>query len=78
MSIVRKPERKHEERAAAFIESAGKKQEDGQARGRTAPVMIRFDRTLLAEVDEAARKRGVSRSAWVQYTLSRALEAGEG
>jgi hypothetical protein len=40
--------------------------------------MIRFDRALLAKVDQAARKRGVSRSAWVQYTISRALEAGEG
>ena len=39
--------------------------------------MIRFDRALLAKVDEAAKRRGISRSAWVQYTLSRTLEEDE-
>jgi len=36
--------------------------------------MVRFDAALLAKVDRAAKKRGVSRSAWIQYTLSEALE----
>jgi hypothetical protein len=29
---------------------------------------------LLKKMDTAAKKRGVSRSAWIQYTLSEALE----
>ncbi len=45
---------------------------------KRAPVMIRFDTDLLRRVDQAAKSRGVSRSAWVQYTRSRALENGEG
>ena len=36
--------------------------------------MIRFDRDLLAKVDAEARRRGISRSAWVQYTLSHVLD----
>jgi metal-responsive CopG/Arc/MetJ family transcriptional regulator len=39
--------------------------------------MIRFDRTLLARVDRAAKRRGISRSAWIQYTVSRALDEEE-
>lgn len=46
--------------------------------GNKKPVMIRFDTALLKRVDVAAKKRGVSRSAWVQFMLSTALDAGEG
>ena len=42
--------------------------------GRRQPAMIRFDRALLARIDRAAKHRGVSRSAWIQYTLSKALD----
>jgi predicted HicB family RNase H-like nuclease len=39
--------------------------------------MVRFDAKLLARVDAAAERRGISRSAWIQYTLSRALDDEE-
>lgn len=42
------------------------------------PVMIRFDTTLLRQIDAAAKKLHLSRSAWIQSTLSRVLESGEG
>ena len=42
------------------------------------PIMIRFDPTLLDKVDEASRRRGVSRSSWIQYVISRAIDHGEG
>lgn len=58
--------------ATPAIEAAA---EDGP---RKAPVMLRFDRVLLAKVDSAAKRRGISRSAWIQFTVSRALDAGEG
>ena len=48
------------------------------AEPRKSPVMLRFDRALLAKVDAAAKRRGISRSAWIQFTVSRALDAGEG
>ena len=65
-----------EKAAEAFIAGAGGTPE--QAETRKAPVMIRFDRDLLERVDAAAKRRGISRSAWVQYTVSRALDTGEG
>jgi hypothetical protein len=42
------------------------------------PILIRFDFHLLERVDTAAKRRGISRSAWIQFTLSRALDHGEG
>jgi predicted HicB family RNase H-like nuclease len=84
MAIAKKPNRSTantqpadpEKAAEAFIAGAGGAPE--QADARKLPVMIRFDRDLLARVDAAAKRRGISRSAWVQYTLSRALDTGEG
>lgn len=40
--------------------------------------MVRFNRALLKRVDEAAKRRGISRSSWIQFTVSRALDQGEG
>jgi hypothetical protein len=83
MAIARKPERKTlaitaEQAAEQFIANAGGPTPPAMApiqeeRNRV-PAMIRFDSVLLARVDRAARHRGVSRSAWIQYTLSRVLD----
>ena len=88
MAIARKPNSKPkppvtDDAADAFIAGAAKPAapaiaeaaEDG---ARKLPVMLRFDRALLAKVDAAAKRRGISRSAWIQFTVSRALDAGEG
>lgn len=88
MAIARKPNSKpklpaDDNAADAFIAGAAKPAtptigdvaEDGP---RKSPVMLRFDRALLAKVDAAAKRRGISRSAWIQFTVSRALDAGEG
>lgn len=42
------------------------------------PILIRFNLQLLERVDMAARRRGISRSAWIQFTVSRAIDQGEG
>lgn len=87
MAIAKRPRRNTsdihsaspEKAAEAFIAgAAATPAASSQADARKVPTMIRFDRELLARVDAAARKRGVSRSAWVQYTLSKALDSGEG
>ena len=85
MAIAKRPNRSTsnihppadpETAAAAFIAAAGVPAR--QADARKAPVMIRFDRELLGRIDFAAKRRGISRSAWVQYTISRALDSGDG
>ena len=42
------------------------------------PVMVRFDSSLLKRIDEAAKQRCISRTAWIHSTLSRFLDSGEG
>ena len=88
MAIARKPgskpARNADTVAERFISAAGTPQADtlapapeANSEGRRKPAMIRFAPDLLARVDRAARRRGVSRSAWVQYTLSKALDEEE-
>ena len=72
----RKPTPNGEEVAAAkFIGRAGTTSTPSAT--KRTPAMIRFDSALLARVDNAARRRGVSRSAWVAFTLSKALDDEE-
>lgn len=85
MAIARKPGSKPaaaaDAKAESFISAAGQAPTpppiaagDSEAHGRRQPVMIRFDKELLARVDKAARRRGVNRSAWISYVISTALE----
>src|SRR3546814_12838433 len=93
MAIARKPNSKpkspmDEAAADAFIAGAAKPKaepiateadEAGQgAEPRKSPVLPRFDRALLAKVDAAATRRGITRRAWIPFTVSRAPHSGEG
>jgi hypothetical protein len=88
MAIAKKPNsnqtathsQKTEQEAEAFISGAGKGQakDTAQKRAKKIPIMMRFDPDVLAKVDAAARRRGIGRSAWIQFTVSRALDQGEG
>lgn len=42
---------------------------------RKTPIMLRFDVGLLRRVDTAAKRRGISRSAWIAFKISEALDA---
>ena len=86
MAIARKPLRntnaiitpKGEQAADAFIASVDLKKQDKPRAANKTPIMIRFDPALLSKVDTAAQRRGISRSAWIQYVISRAIDSGEG
>jgi hypothetical protein len=88
MAIAKKPNshqtetngQKMEQAAEAFISGAGTGQARGgaQKRAKKIPIMMRFDPEVLAKVDAAAKRRGIGRSAWIQFTVSRALDQGEG
>jgi hypothetical protein len=68
-------------KAVAFITGADKAAPptppSGPETGKT-PVMVRFDSSLLKRIDEAAKQRCISRTAWIHSTISRALDNGEG
>ncbi len=46
-------------------------------RARKIPILIRFDPQILARIDQAAKRTGISRSAWIQFMVSRALDREE-
>ncbi len=82
MAIARKPNRNTlagtEQAAAAFIEAAVKAPpapQPAEAEVRKTPIMLRFDVPLLRRVDAAAKRRGISRSAWIAFKVSEALDA---
>jgi hypothetical protein len=85
MAIAKRPDRNRstievhpeDERAAeAFI--TGAKEAPPPKYTKKVPILVRFDRELLERVDRAAKRRGISRSGWVHYQISRALEEEEG
>lgn len=85
MPIAKRPQTTRKElpddRAAeAFISGAGKlvTQDEQPKRKRKERVMVQFDQKVLERVDSAAERRGISRSAWIQFVVSRALDQGEG
>ena len=84
MAIAKKPNQstsdvvtQSHKKAEIFIAGA-KNSSTTTQRQNKKPIMIRFDLTLLEKVDEASRHRGVSRSSWIQYVISRAIDHGEG
>jgi hypothetical protein len=87
MTIAKKPKRDHsaaknivgDAAAEKFIAGAESSQEEArQADDKKIQTTLRFDRSLLQRIDAAAKHRGISRSSWIQFTLSRALDQGEG
>lgn len=65
-------------KAEIFISGAGVSRVKGAAiadpdAGKTT-VNMRFDIALLKRIDEAARKQGISRTAWIHVAASKALE----
>jgi predicted HicB family RNase H-like nuclease len=82
MAIAKKPGAqraetviRNDERAAeAFIANAGKTAQEPEDEGRKVPVTMRYDPDILKRVDIAAKRLGISRSAYVHVALSRALE----
>jgi len=87
MAIAKKPQRNQSATSAPDADKAAQAFISGAGNGKTAPdepesttkkpVMIRFDPELLSRVDAAAKRRGISRSAWIQYTVSVSLDEEE-
>jgi len=72
MTLARKPATT----AQQFIDSAPI-EERGSARTEKRQVNLKFEPTMLARLDAAARKLGVARQALVMIAVARYLEKGE-
>jgi predicted HicB family RNase H-like nuclease len=76
MAIAKRPNRQQtdittEIAAETFIAGV---ERPAAKRERKIPVLVRFDPQILKRVDEAAKRKGISRSAWIQFMVSSALE----
>jgi len=78
MAIVKNPKRlrsvSDESKAEAFISGADSTDE---ADRNKKPTMIRVDPELLARIDRAARRLGISRSAFIVSSAAEKLERME-
>lgn len=76
MTIQRKSKKNNEKAAAAFIgETATVDKIEAEAvKDIKVPVAMRFNKSLLANIDAAAKSQGISRNAWVSYNCAKALE----
>jgi hypothetical protein len=84
MAIAKRPksaqsdiESNREEKAAATFIAGAAPTEKPVKRARKIPVLVRFDPQMLKRVDQAAERRGVSRSAWIHFMVSRVLDEDE-
>lgn len=85
MPIARKPHKAQtvapaEDAADAFILGAQATTEDVtvSAKAKKTRFMVQFDEAILEAVDAKAQKRGLSRSAWLEFIASLAIERGDG
>lgn len=83
MAITKRPNSNHkdiqtidkEQAAQSFIDQLTDLTQ--LKRQNKIPIMLRFDPKLLAKIDSSAKKRGISRSSWIHFILSKILEEGE-
>jgi hypothetical protein len=68
-----KPPANIERKAEAFISGAGTKPRVEDDAGKVV-VNMRFDSALLKRIDEAAKRQGISRTAWLHVAAANALE----
>jgi hypothetical protein len=69
-----------EQKAEAFISGAGlapRAATETETEAK-AVVNMRFDAALLKRIDAAAKRQGISRTAWLHVAASRALDESGG
>lgn len=81
MAIAKNPKRMIKEQgerdAQAFISDAGNKTKDELPKQNKEPIMIRIDPVLLRRIDHAAKRLGISRSAFIVSSAAKQVESME-
>lgn len=89
MAIAKPPRRttttagddhERERRAEAFIAGGGTPPviaTTSTTNRKRTPITMKWDPALLERIDQAAKRKGVNRTAWVHYVISAALDRGE-
>ena len=80
MAIAKNPKRnptaKTEQEAEAFISGAGQ-QTDEEPTPNKKPIMVRIDPDMVTRIDRAAKRLGISRSAFIVSSAAERLERME-
>jgi hypothetical protein len=81
MAIAKNPKRNppaaSEEQAQAFISGAGHSVATADREQNKKPIMIRVDPEMLDRIDRAAKRLGISRSAFIVSSAAVRLESME-
>ena len=81
MAIAKNPKRSSsagsEEQARAFISRAGQAVMTAEPDHNKKPIMIRVDPDMLDRIDRAAKRLGISRSAFIVSSAAVRLESME-
>ena len=81
MAIAKNPKRnqnaKIEQEAEAFISGAGQQPVEENPEPNKKPVMIRIDPAMIERIDRAAKRLGISRSAFIVSSAAERLERME-
>jgi hypothetical protein len=81
MAIVKNPKRSSagvsEEKAQAFISGAGQTATTAEPEQNKKPIMIRVNPDMLDRIDRAAKRLGISRSAFIVSSAAVRLESME-
>lgn len=64
-----------DKKAEAFIAGSSKKGTDQSPDSGKVVVNLRMDADLLGRIDAAAKRMGISRTAWLHVVASKALDA---
>jgi predicted HicB family RNase H-like nuclease len=79
MAIAKIPERKDkaatDKRAAEFIAQSGQQGAAEEANENRKPIMVRFPPDLLKRVDQAAKRLGISRSAFIVQSTAEKMDS---
>jgi hypothetical protein len=80
MAIAKNPKRNAnaiaDKEADAFISGAGQKADTGQEQNKK-PIIVRVDPDMLVRIDRAAKRLGLSRSAFIVSSAAEKLERME-
>lgn len=80
MAIAKNPKRSlsasNDQEAEAFISGAGPQATDKSNQNKK-PIMVRIDPDILKRIDRAAKRLGISRSAFIVSSVAERLERME-
>jgi predicted HicB family RNase H-like nuclease len=81
MAIAKNPKRNHSANenkdAEAFISGAGQRLATEERDPNKKPIMVRVDPDILERIDRAAKRLGISRSAFIVSSVAERMERME-